>query len=259
MSAGGTTLTEKRVLITGAGQGVGRGLARVFGEAGAVVLVNDLRTDRASVVANEIVAHGGQAQALTFDVTDFDAVSGALANGGGVDVLVNNAGNAGAAPFAVGKRFFETTPADWEPFFAVNLYGVMNCTHAVMGGMVARGWGRIITMISDAGRTGDRNSAAYAAAKAGAAGFSRSVAIEGGRHGVTANCIALGTMHTPLTEELWAEPDSDIARKVMRDYVIRRPGTADDVSNLALLLAGEHGEWITGQTIPVNGGHSFAL
>ncbi|MEE3849634.1 SDR family NAD(P)-dependent oxidoreductase [Gordonia sp. LSe1-13] len=254
-----TTLVGKRVVVTGAGQGVGQGLAKVFAESGAEVLVNDLRHDRASAVADDIVAAGGQASALVFDVTDFEAVNEALTGTGAVDVLVNNAGNAGAFPFTVGHTFADTTPADWEPFFAVNLFGVMHCTRAVMGGMAARGWGRIITMISDAGRTGDQNCAAYAAAKAGAAGFSRSVAIEGGRHGVTANCIALGTMHTPLADGLWAEPESEMAQKVLRDYVIRRPGTPDDVSHLALLLAGQHGEWITGQTIPVNGGYSFAL
>ncbi|NDZ95864.1 SDR family oxidoreductase [Streptomyces sp. SID6673] len=252
-------MTGKRVLVTGAGQGVGRGMARVFADAAADVLVNDLSFDRASTVVDEIVAEGGHARPLVFDVTDFDDVNAAVAEAGVIDVLVNNAGNAGSAQFTVGRGFIETSPTDWAPFFAVNLFGVMHCTRAVLGSMAERGWGRIITMISDAGRTGDRNSAAYAAAKAGAAGFMRSVAAEGGRHGVTANCIALGTMHTPLTEDLWADANSAMARKVLRDYVIRRPGTADDVSYLALLLATEYGGWITGQTIPVNGGHSFAL
>jgi 3-oxoacyl-[acyl-carrier protein] reductase len=252
-------LTGRRALITGAGQGVGRGLAVTFAAAGAEVLVNDLRPGRAEAVVDDIRRVGGTARPVPFDVTDHAAVMGCVAGAGEVDILVNNAGNAGALGFTAGVRFAESEPADWEPYLRVNLYGVLHCTRAALPGMIDRGWGRVITIVSDAGRTGDPNSAAYAAAKAGAAGFTRSVAVEAGRHGVTANNIALGTMRTPLTEALWAEPDSPQAKAVLRRYVVRRPGTPDDVATLALLLAGEHGSWITGQTIPVNGGYSFAL
>jgi 3-oxoacyl-[acyl-carrier protein] reductase len=154
----------------------------------------------------------------------------------------------------------ESAPGDWEPFLRVNLYGVLHCTRAVLPAMVDRRWGRILTIVSDAGRTGDANGAAYAAAKAGAAGLTRSVALENGRYGITANNLSLGTMRTPLTETLWAEmADSPQARAILAGYAIRRPGLPEDVTHLAVLLAGEHGAWITGQTIPVNGGYSFAL
>ena len=100
----------------------------------------------------------------------------------------------------------------------------------------------------------------YGAAKAGAAGLMRSVALENGRFNVTANNISLGTMRTPLTEPLWAEHgDSPQAKEILRNYAIRRPGVPDDVTELALLLASDHGSWITGQTICVNGGYSFGL
>ena len=250
----------RRVLITGAGQGIGRGLALAFAAAGAEVLVNDLRAERADAVVDEVRQAGGGAVAVPFDVTDYPAVSAAVAAAGAVDVLVNNAGNAGGEAFAVGRRFYETEPADWDPFLRVNLFGVMYCTRAVMPAMVERRWGRVITIVSDAGRTGDQNSAAYGTAKAGAAGFTRSIAREGGRHAITANSIALGTMLTPLSEPLWAEAaDSPQAKAILQNYAIRRPGTADDVAGLAVLLASDRGEWITGQTIPVNGGFSFAL
>lgn len=253
-------LSQRRALITGAGQGVGRGMALAFGAAGAEVLVNDLNLERATGVVDEIAAVGGTAMAVPFDVTDYAAVTAAVAAAGPVNILVNNAGNAGAEGFATRTPFAETDPADWDPFLRVNLYGVLNCTRAALPAMVEDGWGRVLTIVSDAGRTGDANGAAYAAAKAGAAGLMRSIALETGRYGVTANSIALGTMRTPLTEPLWAQmADSPQAKAILQPYAIRRPGLPEDVTHLAVLLASEHGAWITGQTIPVNGGYSFAL
>ncbi|MGE2691228.1 SDR family NAD(P)-dependent oxidoreductase [Mycolicibacterium pulveris] len=253
-------LSGRRVLITGAGQGVGRGLAHAFANAGAEVLVNDLRPARADAVVDELREGGGRAAPVAFDVTDFDAVTEAVAAQDDLDILVNNAGNAGAEGFAGRGPFAESEPADWEPYLQVNLYGVLHCTRAVLPAMVAGKWGRVITIVSDAGRAGDANGAAYAASKAGAAGFTRSIAVENGRYGITANNIALGTMRTPLTEPLWADnADSPQAKAILQSYAIRRPGNPDDVAALAVLLASDHGSWITGQTIPVNGGFSFAL
>ncbi|NOR00842.1 SDR family oxidoreductase [Mycolicibacterium fortuitum] len=253
-------LSGRRVLITGAGQGVGRGLAEAFAAAGAAVLVNDLRAARAEAVADELRAAGGDALAVPFDVTDHAAVAEAVEQAGPVDVLVNNAGNAGAEGFASRMPFADTTAADWEPFLQVNLYGVLHCTRAVLPAMVQRQWGRVVTIVSDAGRTGDPGGAVYAAAKAGAAGLTRSIALENGRYGITANNVALGTMRTPLTEPLWAEmADSPQAKAILSRYPIRRPGLPEDVAYLAVLLASDHGSWITGQTLPVNGGYSFAM
>ncbi|KUI25024.1 oxidoreductase [Mycobacterium sp. IS-1742] len=254
------TLDGRRVLVTGGGQGVGRGLALAFGAAGAHVLVNDLRAERAQSVVAEITERGGAAEATPFDVTDYASAATAVADAAPVDILVNNAGNAGSEGFAHRGRFAETDPADWEPFLRVNLYGVLNCTRAVLPAMIDNGWGRILTIVSDAGRTGDPGGAVYGAAKAGAAGLMRSIALENGRFGITANNISLGTMRTPLTESLWAEHgDSPQARAILQSYAIRRPGVPDDVTHLALVLASDHGSWITGQTICANGGFSSAL
>lgn len=253
-------LDGRRVLITGGGQGVGRGLAISFGAAGAEVLLNDLRVERAQTVVDEICATGGAARAVPFDVTDYDAVTTALAELGSVDVLINNAGNAGAEGFANRSKFADSEPADWEAFLRVNLYGVLHCTRAVLPAMVGANWGRILTIVSDAGRTGDPGGAVYGAAKAGAAGLTRSVALENGRYNVTANNISLGTMRTPLTEALWSDhADSPQAKAILQNYAIRRPGVPDDITHLALTLASDHGSWITGQTICVNGGYSLAL
>jgi 3-oxoacyl-[acyl-carrier protein] reductase len=252
-------LTGRRVLVTGGGQGVGRGIALGFAGAGAEVVVNDLDPDRAQAVVAEIEAGGGTGQASVFDVTDYAAVEAAVRAAGPVDVLVNNAGNAGVEGFGGRDVFAETTPADWEPFLRVNLYGAMHCSRAVLPAMIEAGWGRLVTIVSDAGRTGDAGGAAYGAAKAGAAGLTRSLALENGRHGITANNISLGTMRTPATEPVWADPGSDLAKGILRGYVVRRPGDPDDVAGLAVYLASDHAAWITGQTYPLNGGYSFAL
>lgn len=252
-------LTGRRALVTGGGQGVGRGIAIGFAAAGAEVVINDLDRDRAQAVVDEIGELGGVGRVSVFDVTDFAAVETALRDVGSVDVLINNAGNAGAEGFGGRTRFAETTPADWEPFLRVNLYGAMNCTRAVLPAMIHAAWGRLVTIVSDAGRVGDIGGAAYSAAKAGAAGLTRAVAQENGRYGITANNISLGTMRTPATEPLWADPDNDMAKGMLRSYVVRRPGDPGDVAGLAVYLASDHASWITGQTYPLNGGFSFAL
>lgn len=252
-------LSGRRALVTGSGQGVGRGIALGLAAAGAEVVVNDVSDDRAQEVVDEIVAAGGRALGAVFDVTDHSAVRAAVDRVGGVEILVNNAGNAGVAGFGDRGPFAESDPGDWEPFLQVNLYGAMHCARAALPGMIEAGWGRVITIVSDAGRVGDAHGVAYSASKAGAAGFARALARETGRHGITVNNIALGTMRTPQTEPLWADPDSEYAKSLLRSYVIRRPGTPEDVAPLTVFLASDHGSWITGQTYPLNGGFSFAL
>ncbi|MDG2027695.1 MAG: SDR family NAD(P)-dependent oxidoreductase [Acidimicrobiales bacterium] len=252
-------LAGRRSLITGLGQGIGRGIAFTLAASGSEVVINDLDADRAEAVVDEVVAAGGAAVAAPFDVTDFGAVEDAVAMVGHIDVLVNNAGNAGVDGFGGRGNFAESSPEDWEPFVRVNLYGAMNCSRAVLPSMIDRRWGRLITIVSDAGRAGDIGGAAYGAAKAGAAGLTRTLALENGRHGITANNISLGTMRTPATESLWSDPDTDFAKSILRNYAVRRPGSPDDAANLTAFLASELSDWITGQTYPLNGGYSFAL
>jgi NAD(P)-dependent dehydrogenase (short-subunit alcohol dehydrogenase family) len=185
---------------------------------------------------------------------------------------VNNAGNAGAqmtepdgdggaarrGPSVSIGAFADTTPGDWDRYFAVNLFGVMHCTRAALPGMIARGGGRIVTIVSDAGRWGEPNMAPYAAAKAGAAGFMRSIAREVGRHGITANNVSLGTIDTIGLAEQAAE-SAEMAERIQRQlgrYIIRRLGQPQDVAGLVTFLVSPLASWITGQTYPVNGGYT---
>jgi NAD(P)-dependent dehydrogenase (short-subunit alcohol dehydrogenase family) len=253
-------LAGKRALVTGAGQGVGQAIAAVLAAAGAEVVVNDFFAGRAEAAADAIRLAGGTASALAFDVTDHAAVHDAIDRADGIDILVNNAGNAGTDGFGTPTPFVDTDPEEWARYLGVNLAGVMNCVHAALPAMVDRGWGRVITIVSDAARSGGAQMAAYSAAKAGAAGFSRAIASEVARHGITANTIALGTMRTPATEAFWEDPAMVERQKaLMASYLIRRPGDPDDVAWMVATLASPRAGWITGQTIPVNGGYSFAL
>jgi NAD(P)-dependent dehydrogenase (short-subunit alcohol dehydrogenase family) len=249
-----------RALVTGAGQGVGAGIATVLAAAGAEVAVNDVEPSRAQAVVDQITAAGGRAVPAAFDVTDYPGVVAAVDGLGGVDILVNNAGNAGTAGWAGLAPLVETRPEDWEPYLRVNLYGVMYCVRAVLPAMIERSWGRIITIISDAGRVGESHMAAYCAAKAGAAGLSRGVAHEVGRYGITVNNVALGTMRTPISAGTWDDAEHNPrAQALMQRYVIRRPGEPEDVGNMVLYLASRLSSWVTAQTYPVNGGYSSAL
>jgi NAD(P)-dependent dehydrogenase (short-subunit alcohol dehydrogenase family) len=252
-------LGGRQALVTGAGQGVGRGIARTLASAGADVVVNDLVEDRAAAVVAEIEAEGGRASAAAFDVTDWAAVQAAIERLGEVDIVVNNAGNAGRADsqgFEEMRPFAEEDPSAWEGFVRVNLFGVMYVTRAALPAMIEQRHGRIVTIISDASRTGDAHMAAYAAAKAGAGGLTRSVAREVGRYGVTANCIALGSINQ---SERPAEVEERELARLIKRYPIRRRGLPSDIANLTLFLASDLSPWITGQTIPVNGGYSAAL
>lgn len=255
-------LKGRIALVTGAGQGVGRQVALHFAahNAGGVI-VNDFHAERAEAVAEEVRAMGVKALPASTDVTDFEAVAAMVAEAEGefgrVDILVNNAGNAGPTT-ALGneKQFWETGPQEWANWLGTNLYGVLNCTHAVVPGMMQRREGRLISVISDAGRVGEPHLAVYSAAKAGAGGFMRAMAKAVGRANITANSVALAGTNTPGIAGL--VPDDETLKKVLRGFMIRRMGEPNDAANLILFLASDAASWITGQTYPVNGGYSVS-
>lgn len=247
-------LSGKTALVTGAGQNVGAAIAATLAAQGAAVAVNDLFADRAQSVADQIQEAGGRAVAAPADVTDRDGVvamvEAATTAIGPIDILVNNAGvppnpDWGMVPFA------QTDPATWRTWIDINLYGVFHCTHAVAGTMTERGWGRIVNIVSDGGRIGEPNMAVYCAAKAGSIGFSKAVAKEVAPHGVTVNCVALGTMGPP-------DGNPDIVARLARRYPVGRIGRPDDIAPAVLYLASEESAWVTGQVLPVNGGYTTA-
>lgn len=239
----------RTALITGAGQGVGQGIAEYLARSGYRVLVNDIDANRAAAVTAAIAEAGGEAIAAPFDITvtesSLAAIKALEAETGAIDILVNNAGNAGAGPMP--QMFFkDMPPSEWEKYIAVNLYGVLNCTKAVIGGMCERGWGRVIVISSEAGRTGlDIGVSLYGAAKAGGAHFIRHLAREVGPQGVTANVVSLGLMDN-VPEEF--------AGKLIKTIPARRLGTAQDAASAVAYLASDEAAWVTGQTLAVNGG-----
>jgi NAD(P)-dependent dehydrogenase (short-subunit alcohol dehydrogenase family) len=232
-------------LVTGGGRGVGQGIALALSRAGAAVIVNDLHRGRAEAVAAEIVASGGRGVGVAGDVRDLASVRAFVAEGvaklGPVDILVNNAG---IPETFIPEPFRASEPEHWETFLRLNLYGVLHCAKAVLDGMCDRGWGRIVTISSEAWRVGSAiGISMYAAGKAGAIGFSRQLACEVGECGVTVNCVALGEMdNLPMADQL------------AKRYPTKRVGTPGDVAGAVLYLVSEEASWVTGQVLAVNGG-----
>lgn len=244
-------LDGKIALVTGSGAGLGVGILRAMGRQGAQVIVNDVNPALAKETAGKLAAEGLQASAVPFDVTDGEAVKDGVSrierDIGPIDILVNNAGNMGGRSY-VPTPFAQTLPEFWQPFIAVNLMGVLYCTHAVISGMSARGHGRVITISSTAGRVGKSiNVSIYGAAKAGAAHFMRHLSQEVAADGVTANVIALGFMN---------KMSGPFAEKILPLVPAGRFGTPEDLGAATVYLASDEAGWVTGATLVVDGGYT---
>ncbi|MCW5236539.1 SDR family NAD(P)-dependent oxidoreductase [Verminephrobacter eiseniae] len=260
-------------LVTGGGQGVGRQICIELAAEGARVIVNDLFAQRAEAVAKEITAAGGQALAAPADITHSQQVQAMVTRGSAhfdapVTVLVNNAGIIPERREKGGRTpaFLDMPTADWAKIVNLNVYGTMNCCHSVLPGMVERNSGRIINIISEAGRIGEANMAVYSGAKAAMAGFGRALAREHGRHAITVNSVALGAVsHAgikdgPLAIHASADSDERLG-KMLKVYPIAqgagRLARPEDISALVAFLASGRALFITGQTIGASGG--FAM
>ncbi len=244
----------KTVVVTGGGGGIGGATCRRFGAEGANVGVFDLNLEAARRVAADIEAAGGQAQALFCDITDRASIDTALAAIGPVDVLVNNAG------WDIFRPFAKTEPAQWEKLIAINLTGALHMHHAALPGMVARKSGRIVNIASDAARVGSSGEAVYAACKGGLVAFSKTIAREHARHGITVNVVCPGPTETALFEDYkqGAGNPEKLVEAFTRSIPRGRIGQPEDLPGAILFFASDDAAYVTGQVLSVSGGLTMA-
>jgi NAD(P)-dependent dehydrogenase (short-subunit alcohol dehydrogenase family) len=238
-------LEGRKALVTGGASGIGAAIAVRLAAEGAEVVIGDVNVEGAAGVAAEVGAVPAQ-----LDVTQPQSSRDLVAQHGPFAILVNNAGS---DEFGF---FIETDPELWERVLALNLVGVLACTHAVLPGMRDAGYGRIVNIASEAGRVGSKGSAVYSAAKGGVIAFTKAVAREGARHGVTANAIAPGPIETPLLMGAleFGELGEKIVETMKSTTQLRRLGQPEEVAAAAAFLASDDASYVTGETLGVSGG-----
>ena len=241
-------LEGRTALVTGASQGIGEAIARVFARQGARVVLAARNESRLQALAGEIEAAGGSARPLVLDVsrpeTFGERLKGLPEGFAEIDILVNNAGV--TADNLLARMSLE----DWERVIRVNLTGAFALTKEVIRGMMKRRWGRVINVSSVVGMMGNPGQANYAAAKAGLIGFSKSLARELGSRNITVNVVAPGYIETAMTADL-----PEASRTSLSDAIaLKRLGSVDDVAWSVLFLASEEAGYITGHTLNVSGG-----
>jgi 2-hydroxycyclohexanecarboxyl-CoA dehydrogenase len=243
----------RTALVTGAARGIGRAIAQELADQGHRVVLADIRQDEAQTAATDLGA-----TAVHVDVTDSASVARAIstaeAQDGPIEILVNNAGWDELRPF------LETDEEFWAKVLEINLKGCLRLCHRVVPGMLEREWGRVVNVASDAARVGSSLEAVYSGAKGGVVSFSKTLARETARHGITVNVVCPGPTETPLLTELTA--DSERGAKAIegmrRAVPMRRLGKPEEVAAAVAFLASEKAGFITGQTLSVSGGLTMA-
>jgi NAD(P)-dependent dehydrogenase (short-subunit alcohol dehydrogenase family) len=247
-----TSLTGRVAIITGAGQGIGRAFAKAFAAEGAIPIIAERYRERGKAVAAEITAAGGQARAVTTDVTDPDSVAAMAkaveAEFGRVDILINNAAIFSTLEM---RPFDQIALEEWEAVLRVNVTGAFLCARAVVAAMRRAGWGRIINMASGAVTLGRPNYLHYIASKAALDGMTRSLARELGPHGITVNAILPGATFTEI-ERKTVTPEQK--ERIIAMQCIPRPEGPQDLVGTALFLASDAASFLTGQALTVDGG-----
>jgi 2-hydroxycyclohexanecarboxyl-CoA dehydrogenase len=241
-------LAGKAVLVTGGGGAIGSAICRRFAADGARLLVADRVRESAERIAGEC-----KGSALVFDIADYAAAKLALAQQA-VDVLVNNAG------WDRFQNFVDTQREDWEQLIAINLRGPLNMHHIVLPQMLARGQGRIVNIASDAARVGSSGEAVYSACKGGLISFSKTVAREVARKGITVNVVCPGPTDTPILRGFLGEGEAGqkVYDALVRAIPMKRVGQPDDLPGIVAFLASDEAAFITGQVISVSGGLTMA-
>jgi 3-oxoacyl-[acyl-carrier protein] reductase len=244
-------LEGKVALVSGAGRGMGLGVAQCLARQGATVVVNDFFIDRAQTAALSLQDEGLSADFAVADMTDrkaiFEMTEKLIQKYQAIDIFVHNAGIP-AQGWGYNK-FLDSSPEEWDSWLQLNLHGLMHACQAILPHMIKKKWGRIVAINSDASRTATgMGLCAYGAAKAAAVGFIRNLSGEIGRHGITANALSLGTMNN------W-EGSEQVARKTAS---VARAGSPQDVGTAVVYLSSLEAEWVNGQVLPVNGGSLVA-
>lgn len=246
--------TERTVVVTGGGGGIGGATCRRFGAEGARVAVLDLNAESAEATAKAVREAGGKAKSFACDITDranVDRAIGALEKEfGPIAVLVNNAG------WDVFRLFAKTAPADWDRLISINLVGALHMHHAVLPGMIERRTGRIVNIASDAGRVGSSGEAVYAACKGGLIAFSKTIARENARHNITVNVVCPGPTDTALFEgyKQGAGSPEKLVEAFKRSIPLGRIGQPADLPGAIAFFASDDAAYVTGQVLSVSGG-----
>ena len=239
--------------MTGGARGIGRAVALALAEQGRAIAVGDVLEGEAGKTAEAI---GGNALAVRLDVTDSDSVAAAVERAqrelGAIDVLVNNAG------WDEARRFIETDEDFWDRVLEINFKGALRVTRAVLPGMVERRWGRVVNIGSDAGRVGSSLESVYSGAKGGVIAFTKTIAREVARSGVTANVVCPGPTKTAFLERIAGEGGERLVESLTRAVPMRRLGEPEDVAAAVAFLASDAAGYITGQTLSVSGGLTMA-
>ena len=245
---------QKTAIVTGAGSGIGRQVALGLAREGAKVVLGDLSLERAQAVAKEISDMDGTALPVQVDVADAELVRAmvavAIEEFGQIDILISNAGWDKVMPF------LDTDEELWDRVIAINYRGHLACTHAVVPHMVEAGSGKVVLLASDAGRVGSSGEAIYSGAKGAVIAFSKALARETARQGINVNCVAPGLTDTPMLTNV-SEGNEKLMAAIIRSIPLGRVGTPEEVARAVLFLASSDADYITGQTLSVNGGLSM--
>jgi 2-hydroxycyclohexanecarboxyl-CoA dehydrogenase len=260
-------LAGKSVVVTGGGSNIGRAITLAFARERSHVTIAEIDEGQGKKVAAEAQKAGAaSAVAVRTDVTRWESVQAMVKDAetrlGRVDVLVNNVG------WTMDRLFVEKTREEWEKEIQLNLWGMINCTRAVLDGMIARKAGAIVSLGSDAGRMGEFREGVYAACKAGVIALSKSLAREVGRHNIRLNVVCPGMTMPESDEEIsglsmWASDTNrqfrteEMKARIAKAYPLRRVGRPEDIAGAVLFFASDAASFVTGQTLSVSGGYTM--